>query len=856
MNNMDLLNTFIQESLELLDNAESNLLELEKKCLNHTSEELEENQKEHINQLFRSIHTIKGNSGLFELNKIKKLSHDFENLLSMLRDGSITITHSFIDTCLLAIDKLKEMINNIENSEEYNIDDVLNNFYSIIKQNQKEEKSFNVEKQEFNLENSNNEFSEKIYDKFINKYNKKIDKIIETLKENQNLYFILSFINKNELLSDFVKKIENIKKNNQIQLLDYHFIYPLNKEQLLFYLLFISNENNVNLQIPILLQKELKNINKSFNISNKDFISNEQPKGISQELGLTEESNIINTNKIVHKNQEEESFLKVPASLVENLINLAGESIIARNELIQKIEIFSKDNRDLINSTKKVSTYISLLQENLMKLRLQKLDVLFERIPRLVRELSRETKKEVELEIYGGNIELDKTLIDAIRDPLTHIIRNAIDHGIELPEERKQKGKSIKGKLEVKAFLQGSNVIIKISDDGNGIDTNKILQKAIEKNLITKLKAKELTKKEIIDLIFLPGFSTAEKVTERSGRGVGMDVVKKSLKTIKGFVEITSELNQGTTITLTIPQTLSIITCLIIKILNQKFAIQQNMIFEIIRLNPKQLYELHGGLVYELRGKIVPIIDPEHFIQLQEQKEEYEYIIFLETDQHIFGILVNDILNPEELMIKPLGEDFQEIPYFMGGSILGDGSTILILDVSGIARYFQIESNKKDILEEKESLKVKKQLKEQYLIFELNGNYYGVSIHLKPRILEVSTSQIESLLDYNAFKYNQSIVPILDMNALLNLKSNKEIFNQKNFYAILFDLAKIKNESNFISLLASDIINITNKFEGLQKEETNSFIDGYGIYMDKTIILLNLEKIIEKWKNVHYIKIN
>ncbi|GIX41169.1 MAG: hypothetical protein KatS3mg129_0902 [Leptospiraceae bacterium] len=838
---MELINTFILESLELLDIAEKNILELERQCLNKFNRDLKENEQEYINQLFRAIHTIKGNSGLFELDKIKQLSHIFENLLSKLRDSEIPITRELIDSSLLGIDRLREIIQNLENMNQYEVQDIIQHFQNLL--NKKIQNQDSLEKKE--EQKIHQTKLELIFNQTIQKYSSKLKNLQNNLAKNQKIYFIISYIDIHQYLSQFVDKIEKIKKLPDIRLLNYHIIYPPIHGKMLYYLLIQTNQiSELNLPITSLFLKEI------------DLNQNKNQKEPEKKFKEESEKIIKNIESLNETSKKEETFLKVPASLVENLINLAGESIIARNELIQKIENYAKENRDVINSTKKISTYISLLQENLMKLRLQELNVLFDRIPRLIRELSKETDKEIELEIEGGNIELDKTLIDAIRDPLTHIIRNAIDHGIELPEERQKKGKPSKGKIVIKAFLQGSNVIIKISDDGRGIDINKILQKAIEKNLIPQSRAKELTKKEIIDLIFLPGFSTAERVTDRSGRGVGMDVVKNSLRSIKGFIEIDSEVHQGTIITISIPQTLSIITCLIVQIFEQKIAIQQNQIYEITKLNQDNLFELHGGLVYELRGKIIPIIDPKYIFYHQNENDSYEYIILLETDQHIFGILVHDILNPEELMIKPLGEDFHEIPYFMGASILGDGSTILILDISGIARNFNIESNKKEILEESQIQETKQLLKEQYLIFETYGIYYGVSIKSKPRIIEVFTSQIEPLLNHYAFKYENHIIPIIDINAILNKKASVELFDKKNFYAILFDISKITKDkkTEYISLLASDIINITNEFQGIRKEENqNLFIYGYGIYMDKTIIILNIEQILNDWINNHSI---
>lgn len=797
----NLLENFIQESLDLLDNAENIILLLEKDFLGKTVKELPENKRENIHSLFRAIHTIKGNSGIFNFEKIKLLSHNLENVLSKLRNGEIPVTKDLIDLSLLVIDRLREIIKNSENQEKISIDDLLLETRKFL--------GFEEKKSNGGDKKIQNAF-ERIFEYLVNR----------NIEKKSELHFYILSLPPDVTLLHYLQKLEELRKQ-------YVFFHHS-----LFYVETILDEYAYWLTDKSIREEDLPYPVAYYRIYNKEI---EKQKKTLQDTSFF----------------EQDAFLKVPANLIEELINLAGESIIARNELLQKLSTVYRDDRDLWNSGKKIGQLITLLQEKLMRLRLQELNVLFERVPRIVRELAKETGKEIELEIEGGNIELDKTLIDAIKDPLVHIIRNSIDHGIETPEERERLQKPKKGKIEIKAFFQGGNVIITVSDDGRGIDTGKVLRKAIEKNILSPYDAEKLSKKEIIDLIFLPGFSTAEKVTERSGRGVGMDVVRNALRSIKGFVDIVTDAGKGTTIILTIPQTLSIITCLIVQIFDRRYAIPQNQIREILLLKKEYLYVLQGSLVYELRGKIIPVIDPYFLVKSNYRnqdalfsKREYPYLVFLETDQHVYGLLTHDIISPEELMMKSLGDDFQEIPYYAGGTILGDGDTILIFDVLGIAKSFRIQPNRHDIdtLEDTG----KRTSFNPHLIFEIDGNFYGIPVERKPRIIEIQSHALEKLLHYYGFKYQNQIIPILDLNSILGLESKTILFERKSLYGII-----IKNEvDDILALQATNILNITDSFEGFTKEKQQDYIiESYAIHDNKTVFIVNVDNLFSYWKS-------
>jgi two-component system chemotaxis sensor kinase CheA len=381
--------------------------------------------------------------------------------------------------------------------------------------------------------------------------------------------------------------------------------------------------------------------------------------------------------------------VKVNLELLDKLMNLVSEMVLARNRLLPFTAEFSDHN--FSNTVRSIDLLTLELQERMMKTRMQPISQVWAKFPRLVRDIANDCHKKVTLIQEGAETELDRTLLDGIRDPLIHIIRNSVDHGIELPAERLAKGKPENGKVLLRAIHENGMVVIEIADDGGGIKFDAVRQKAVDKKLVSFEDAKKLSDMQLLEFIFLPGFSTNQVVTNLSGRGVGMDVVKNNISAIGGSIEIDSHRGKGTNIRLKIPLTLAIMPALFVRCESERYAIPQNSISEMVRIDPTNstgLEDFYGTPVFRLRGKLVPLLFLNQQLKLSEHGPDSTKAInvaILQSSGISFGLVVDEVLNMQEVVVKPLGALLKGIPDFAGATILGDGRVALILDVDGMA---------------------------------------------------------------------------------------------------------------------------------------------------------------------------
>ena len=391
-----------------------------------------------------------------------------------------------------------------------------------------------------------------------------------------------------------------------------------------------------------------------------------------------------------------DSVVRVNVQLLDKIMNVVGELVLSRNQLLQYAS--TQDLSELNRMAQQLNTITSELQTDIMTTRMQPVGSVLSKFERIVRDLARSQDKKIKLEIIGKETELDKTLLEAIRDPLTHLIRNSVDHGIEKAEVRKQRGKPEEGKIVISAFHESGQVSIEIKDDGNGIDPQKIIAKALQKGILTPDQIKSMSAKQILQIIFMPGFSTAEQVTNISGRGVGMDVVKSNVEKIGGSVDIYSEVGSGSTFKLKIPLTLAIVPALVVKDKGETFAIPQMSLVELVRFETSdenlKLEKLHGSEFFRLRGELIPIFRLSQHLGLKGTKstsdlisDESVNIVVLNTDGKIYGLIVDLILDTEEIVVKPLSKELKSLSFYAGATIMGDGNVALILDANGFYHH-------------------------------------------------------------------------------------------------------------------------------------------------------------------------
>jgi two-component system, chemotaxis family, sensor kinase CheA len=415
-----------------------------------------------------------------------------------------------------------------------------------------------------------------------------------------------------------------------------------------------------------------------------------EPAEILESSG--EASSLSKQEKILEAVQKKgDNTIRVDVERLDELVNIVSELVLGRNRLSQiyheaSIEYEgSKITRDLAENSRHMDLMTTELQLAVMKTRMIKIGKVFNKFPRLVRDLSKETKKDIELIIHGEETELDKTLIEEINDPLVHLVRNSIDHGVELPEERIKNQKPPQGKIILSAEHEGNNIIITIEDDGKGIDPEKIVDKAIEKNLISRERAKELSKQDVYGLIFLPGFSTAEKVTNISGRGVGMDVVKTNITKLRGIINIESEKGKGTKIILKLPLTLAIIQGLLVEVKNETIIIPLNSVIEVVRVSAEQIHTVNRKEVIQLRDSVLPLINIDKLLFRYSENGhdvEWQYVVIVGVAEKRFGIKVDKLLGQKEVVIKSLGSYLGNVQGIAGSTIMGDGKVVVILDLA------------------------------------------------------------------------------------------------------------------------------------------------------------------------------
>ncbi len=442
-------------------------------------------------------------------------------------------------------------------------------------------------------------------------------------------------------------------------------------------------------------QAESESIN-PLDIEPAEEIQLEQSSDTKENEKVDDDSDTSKADQIVNKSLSRsgkgETSIRVDVKRLDDLLNIVSELVLGRNQLQQVNEKIAQEMegsdvaRALGEAAKQIDLMTNELQLVVMKTRMVKIGKVFNKFPRLVRDLSRETGKNVDLIIHGEDTELDKTLIEEINDPLVHLVRNSIDHGIESPEERKAKGKKETGTIKLEAYPEGNNIVISISDDGKGIDPEFIKEKAIAKGLITKEKAEELNKQEIFNLIFLPGFSTAAKVTNISGRGVGMDVVKTNVKRLRGIINIDSTVGEGTTITIKLPLTLAIISGMVVRVNEEFYIIPLSNILEVVRIHVEDIYSIKGKEVIKVRDDVIPLVNIQELLykNCKESENVWQYVIIVGIAENKYGIKVDETIGQKEIVIKSLGQYLGKVPGIAGSTIMGDGSVVMIIDLAEI----------------------------------------------------------------------------------------------------------------------------------------------------------------------------
>ncbi len=652
----EIVQDFLLEAEELLEELDEDLVKLESSS----------DDTDLLNKIFRAFHTIKGSSSFLGFETLTHLTHRLEDVLNKLRKFELSLSSELMDAILAGVDKAKEIIEVIKEKGDPEAIDVEENISALSK--------FLEEPQEPREEISEEELLKEQEEEI------KEEELLENVESEQE-----PEETKEEKAEDKTKKSDD-EIEAEIQRL----------------LAQRMEEDKKRRQQKKQEEQKQEEIKKEETQKEEEKQAQAQPKPAQETKPQSQKQQAKPKPKPVI-----EQTIRVDVTRLDDLMNLVGELVLGKNRLVsvaQKAEEkFEGD--DIVEELSGVASQITLvttdLQMGVMKTRMVQVGKVFNKFPRVVRDISKELNKEVELIIEGAETELDKSVVEEINDPLVHIIRNAIDHGIEPKEKRLAAGKPPKGKIVLSAFHEGNYIIIKTTDDGGGMDPEVLKSKALEKGVITETEARQMTKEEAFGLIFKPGFSTAQKVSNISGRGVGMDVVKTNIEKLNGTIEVTSEINKGTTIMLKIPLTLAIIQALLVKVTKEFFAIPLVSVVETVRINKDDINKVENRDVLRLRDSIIPLVYLGDALGIGKNKKTIDskeiYVVVVAVAEKKIGLVVDKLIGREEIVIKSLGHYLTNIKSISGATIMGDGSVTLILDIPSIvSEASNIETNVED----------------------------------------------------------------------------------------------------------------------------------------------------------------
>ena len=694
MSDSDIVQDFLAESYENLDRLDRELVGLEKNP----------HDRDALGSVFRTIHTIKGTCGFLGFNKLEKVAHVGENLLTRLRDGQLTLNPELTTALLGMVDAVRQMLKEIQATGQDGAID-----YPELR---------------------------------------------ETLTRLQQV-------------GASAVKLAEPPVHQEAPPPAPEGIAPAESEDIALS------------PAPVAEKPARKKAPKAATLQPAEG-------GMGGPSAEPKHGDIAAPQQSVEARTHDKAAetIRVGVNLLDKLMTQVGELVLARNQLLQISN--TVEDASLQAVSQRLNLIATELQEEVMKTRMQPIGNIWSQFPRTVRDVALGCGKEVGIEMEGKETELDKTIIEAIKDPLTHLVRNSVDHGIELPEVREKAGKDRSGRLILRAFHEGGQVNIEISDDGAGLNGERIRKKAVERGVITAEQAARMTEREMFNLIFLPGFSTAEKVTNVSGRGVGMDVVKTNVEKIGGTVDVQSTMGQGTTVRVKIPLTLAIIPALVVTCGGDRYAIPQVSLLELVRLEADEVAKgielVHGAPVYRLRGRLLPLVYLNRELRLAPDVNPATgnngavNIVVLQADERQFGLVVDQINDTEEIVVKPLRKQLKTVKTFAGSSIMGDGKVALILDVLGLAQRASVVTETRDraMTEKATEAAGTAGEKQTFLLFAGPGDSrMAIPLSTLARLEEFPVAQVEMSGTQWVTQYRGQILPLIRLNVAMEERRNR-----------------------------------------------------------------------------------
>ncbi len=843
-----IISDFVAESREHLNRIEPDLLAMEQGGAALSQETL--------NRVFRAIHSIKGGAGFLAFESLKGLSHAMESVLMLVRDGKLGVGPELMDALFASMDRLRAMLDDIQASDQVPIAQELGKLSAILEgqgvepgaQVKVQGKAEGGGKREFNLD---------------------AQEVASALSHGMNLFHAKAFLHR-DIKDKGLTPLGFLTNALSVgQVLD-AYIDPMEivgleacLEQDLAVTLLFGSVLEVDLaamalklppaQVSMLDMKALRKQMKPAAAA-KEVAAAPGPEAPAPAPETEEPAELqaaVPEAGRTAKGDNGPETLRVRVDLLTDLMNQAGELVLSRNQLLRALVERGRDIPGLASILQNINQVTSELQEGIMQTRMQPIGTVFNRFPRIIRDMSRQLGKQIEVQIKGAEVELDKSIVELLVDPLTHIIRNCADHAIETPEERKKARKNPSGQIILHAYHQGGQVIIAITDDGRGIDPKKVLTKALAKGLVKESQARDMSDREIVNLVFAPGFSTAEAVSDISGRGVGMDVVRSNTEKLGGHVELESQVGTGTTVVLRLPLTLAIIPSMIVGVSGHRFAIPQVNVVEFVWVRAaevaKRIERVHGAEVLRLRDQLLPLIrladvlgiqrsyldpstgerredrrheladrragesasvalesepepepvpakrgrkakaaqplpeaPPPQAARLQDRRTDWrsDYnIVVLRVGSNQFGVVVDELYDIEEIVVKPLSEFIQMCKSFSGATIMGDGRVIMILDAGGLVTQahlhftdLQAEEKLRHEEEKRKAAVAASRRRSVIVCTGAAGEYFAIPQDQILRLEKIQTSDIQRVGDREFVDYRGHGLPLVKLEQVIAVK--------------------------------------------------------------------------------------
>lgn len=903
------LQMYIEESREHLEDIETDLLEIEQQGADIDSDL--------VNKVFRAAHSIKGGASFLALGKITDLSHKIENILDMVRNQQLVPSGELISTVLEAFDYLGDLLNNAVNSNEMDISSHLDDLNKLVTATLDDNEKEDLTRQEkISMPDIHTTFTLSTYDLkqatqggkdlYILEY----DLIEDVHRQGNSPLDIFHSLENAGFIIDVHVGMTAVGDLDSPQLFTilpmYVFFASIIEPDLIAMVLEIDEAKAQHLSSDD-IKDQLQSGGKTIETAAPEIadssplpvveqvaepVAKQQKKEVKQSSGVIDKAK---SSSLKQSTTKQAKTVRVDVQVLDQLINRAGELVLARNQMLQALSTWEKAN--ITTASQRIDLVTSELQEAIMLTRMQPIGNIFNKFTRVIRDLSRQLGKEIDLQLEGKEVELDKTIIEGLGDPLTHLVRNSVDHGIEPPETRKAKGKQEKGTVSLRAYHESGQVIIEIEDDGKGLNPVFLAEKALEKGLVSVEQEATMTDQERVNLIMMPGFSTAEKLTDVSGRGVGMDVVKTNLDELGGQVEINSELDRGTVIRIKLPLTLAIIPSLLVSTAGERFAIPQVNVGELLQIPGTELKDrierIGEAEVLVLRGELIPLLQLASVLELEhlyfdkkqgvyrpdrrkticdkrlddfsssspqktahgpktvvpEAVAERRYadrdlnVVVVQSGAFKYGMIVDAMHDTVEIVVKSLGRHLNKQQVYAGATIMGDGNLALILDVAGVARAAGLRSvteSSQLLAKEQEQSSVGNGSVQQTLLFFRNGpeELCAVPLHQVMRIEQIKNTDIEIKGGKKVIQYRNGNLPVYALEEVASVEMLEE---REELNVILFSVAG--HEVGLLATPPLDIVNNTFMLDEVTLRQSG--ISGSTIINNETILMVDIIDVIK-----------